>query len=112
MNTIASIEKKILKQFNERLSCLSGNIGNIKFDNLHFLKRVKYLETLYEEIIIKKIWDVIDNIKEYDNIIVLDNSAFEESLEIIFDIMDRVGNMNKPFLEHNINNNLRNKLIL
>jgi hypothetical protein len=111
MNTIASIEKKILKQLNERLSCLSGNIGNIKFDNLLFLKRVKYLETLYEEIIIKKIWDVIDNIKEYDNIIVLDNSAFEESLEIIFDIMDRVGNMNKPLLEHNINNNLRNKFI-
>jgi chorismate mutase len=111
MNTITSIEKKILKQLNERLSCLSGNIGNIKFDNLHFLKRVKYLETLYEEIIIKKIWDVIDNIKEYDNIIVLDNSAFEESLEIIFDIMDRVGNMNKPLLEHNINNNLRNKFI-
>jgi hypothetical protein len=46
--------EKILKQLNERLSCLSGNIGNIKFDNLHFLKRVKYLETLYEEIIIKQ----------------------------------------------------------
>jgi len=26
--------------------------------------------------------------------------------------MDRVGNMNKPFLEHNINNNLRNKHII
>jgi hypothetical protein len=69
------------------------------------------LETLYEEVIIKKIWDVIDNIKDYDNIIVLENSVFEETLQVIFDIMDRVGNMNKPCLEHNINNNLRNKLI-
>jgi hypothetical protein len=112
MNTlINSIEEKILKQLNDRLSCLSGNIGNIKFDNLQFLKRVQFLETLYEEVIIKKIWDVIDNIKEYDNIIVLNNSVFEETLQVIFDIMDRVGNMNKPLLEHNINNNLRNKLI-
>jgi len=112
MNTlINSIEEKILKQLNDRLSCHSGNIGNIKFENLKFLKRVQFLDTLYEEVIIKKIWDVVDNITEYDNIIVLDNSAFEESLEIIFDIMDRVGNMNKPYLEHNINNNLRNKLI-
>jgi hypothetical protein len=112
MNTIIySIEAKILKQLNVKLSYLSGNIGNIKFDNLHFLKRVKFLETLYEDVIIKKIWDVIDNIKDYDNIIVLENSVFEETLQIIFDIMDRVGNMNKPFLEDNINNNLRNKLI-
>ena len=111
MNTIiASIEEKILKQLNDRLSCLSGNIGNIKFDNLQFLKRVKMLETLYEEVIIKKIWDVIDNIKEYNNIIVLENSVFEETLQVIFDIMDRVGNMNKPCLEHNINDNLRNKI--
>jgi hypothetical protein len=112
MNTIISnIEDKILKQLNDKLSCLSGNIGNIKFDNLQFLERVKMLDTLYEEVIIKKIWDVVDNIKEYDNIIVLENSVFEETLQIIFDIMDRVGNMNKPFLEHNINNNLRNKHI-
>ena len=109
MNTIIdSIEDKILKQLNDRLSYLSGNIGNIKFDNLQFLKRVKMLDTLYEEVIIKKIWDVIDSIKEYDNIIVLENSVFEENLQFIFDIMDRVGNMNKPCLEHNINNNLRN----
>jgi hypothetical protein len=112
MNTIiSSIEEKILKQLNDRLSYLSGNIGNIKFDNLQFLKKVKFLETLYEEVIIKKIWDVIDNIKEYDNIIVLEYSVFEESLQVIFDIMDRVGNMNKPYLEDNINNNLRNKFI-
>jgi hypothetical protein len=112
MNTlINNIEEKILKQLNDKLSYLSGNIGNIKFDNLQFLKRVKMLDTLYEEVIIKKIWDVVDNITEYDNIIVLDNSAFEETLQIIFDIMDRVGNMNKPCLEHNINNSLRNKLI-
>jgi hypothetical protein len=112
MNTIDNIEKKILKQLNDRLSYLSGNIGNIRFDNLQFLKRVKMLETLYEEVIIKKIWDVIDNIKDYDNIIVLENYVFEESLHIVFDIMDRVGNMNKPCLEHNINNSLRNKHII
>jgi chorismate mutase len=111
MNTIDNIEKKILKQLNDRLSYLSGNIGNIKFENLQFLKKVKMLDTLYEDVIIKKIWDVIDNIKEYDNIIVLENYVFEESLHIVFDIMDRVGNMNKPFLENNINNNLRNKHI-
>jgi hypothetical protein len=111
MNIISNIEEKILKQLNDRLSCHSGNIGNIKFENLQFLKRVKMLDTLYEDVIIKKIWDVIDNIKEYDNIIVLENYVFEESLHIVFDIMDRVGNMNKPFLEHNINNNLRNKHI-
>lgn len=108
---INSIEEKILKQLNDRLSCLVGKIGNIKFDNLHFLKRVKFLDTLYEEVIIKKIWVVVDNITEYNNIIILENSVFEETLQIIFDIMDRVGNMNKPCLEHNINNNLRNKLI-
>ena len=70
------------------------------------------LDSLYEEVIIKKIWDVVDNITEYDNIIELNNSVFEETLQVIYDIMDRVGNMNKPCLEHNINNNLRNKLIL
>ena len=112
MNIIFNIEEKILKQLNDRLSCHSGNIGNIKFENLQFLKRVKMLDTLYEDVIIKKIWDVIDNIKEYDNIIVLENYVFEESLHIVFDIMDRVGNMNKPFLEDNINNNLRNKHII
>jgi chorismate mutase len=112
MNTlIHNIEEKILKQLNDRLSYHSGNIGNIKFENLHFLKRVKMLDTLYEEVIIQKIWDVVNNITEYDNIIVLNNSVFEETLQIIFDIMDRIGNMNKPCLEHNINNNLRNKLI-
>ena len=109
MNTIiASIEEKILKQLNDRLSCLSGNIGNIKFDNLQFLKRVRFLDTLYKDVIIKKIWDVIDNIRDYDNIIILENSVFEETLQVIFDIMDRVGNMNKPCLENNINDNLRN----
>ena len=112
MNTlINNIEEKILKQLNDKLSYLSGNIGNIKFDNLQFLKRVKMLDTLYEEVIIKKIWDVVDNITDYDNIIVLEKYVFEETLQIIFDIMDRVGNMNKPCLEHNINNSLRNKLI-
>jgi len=112
MNTIANIEKKILKQLNDKLSCLTGNIGNIKFDNLQFLKRVKMLDSLYEEVIIQKIWDVVDNIKEYGNIIVLENSVFEETLQVIFDTMDRVGNMNKPCLEHNINNSLRNNFIL
>jgi chorismate mutase len=112
MNTIDNIEEKILKQLNDRLSSLSSNIGNIKFDNLQFLKRVKMLDTLYEEVIIKKIWDVVNNITEYDNIIVLGKSVFEETLQVIFDIMDRVGNMNKPCLEHNINNSLRNKYII
>jgi len=112
MNTIDNIETKILKQLNDKLNYLSGKIGNIKFDNLQFLKRVKMLDTLYEEVIIKKIWDVVNNITEYDNIIVLENSVFEETLQVIFDIMDRVGNMNKPCLEHNINNSLRNKHII
>ena len=35
MNTIvASIENKILNKLNNKLSCLVGKIGNIKFDNL------------------------------------------------------------------------------
>jgi hypothetical protein len=48
----------------------------------------KILETLYEVVI--------------DNTIVLEISVFEEKLHIIFDIMDRVKNMNKLFFEDNI----------
>jgi hypothetical protein len=48
----------------------------------------KILETLYEVVI--------------DNTIVLKISVFEEILHIIFDIMDRVKNINKLFFEHNI----------
>ena len=111
MNMITSIEEKILKQLNDKLDCLVGKIGNIKFDNLQFLKRVKMLETLYEDIIIEKIWEVVDNIKNYNNINILENYVFEEKLQTIFDIMERTGNMNKPRLEHLINNNLRNIII-
>lgn len=108
MNTIASIEEKILNQLNDKLSYLVGNIGNIKFDNLFFLKRVKMLETLHEDVIIEKIWEVVDNIKDYNNINLLEHYVFEEKLQTIFDIMERTGNMNKPRLEHIINKNLRN----
>ena len=108
---ITSIEEKILKQLNDKLDCLVGKIGNIKFDNLQFLKRVKMLETLHEDIIIEKIWEVVDNIKNYNNINILENYVFEEKLQTIFDIMERTGNMNKPRLEHLINNNLRNIII-
>ena len=111
MNMITSIEEKILKQLNDKLDCLVGKIGNIKFDNLQFLKRVKMLETLHEDIIIEKIWEVVDNIKNYNNINILENYVFEEKLQTIFDIMERTGNMNKPRLEHLINNNLRNIII-
>ena len=111
MNTIASIEDKILKKLNDKLNYLVGKIGNINFDNLQFLKRVKMLETLHEDIIIEKIWDVIDNIKNYNNINLLENYVFEEKLQTIFDIMERTGNMNKPRLEHLINKNLRNLIL-
>ena len=94
MNTISSIEKKNLKQLNDKLDCLVGKIGNIKFDNLQFLKRVKMLETLHEDVIIEKIWEVVDNIKNYNNINILENYVFEEKLQTIFDIMERTGNMN------------------
>jgi len=113
MNTlINNIEEKILKQLNDRLSCLVGNIGNIKFDNLHFLKRVKMLDTLYEDVIIEKIWEVVDNIKNYNSINLLEHYVFEEKLQTIFDIMERIGNMNKPRLEHIINNTLRSIIFM
>jgi hypothetical protein len=64
---ISSIEEKILKQLNDRLSYLSGNIGNIKFDNLQFLKRVKMLDTLYEDVIIKKIQIYVKIIQKSQN---------------------------------------------
>ena len=111
MNTISSIEEKILKQLNDKLNYLVGKIGNIKFDNLQFLKRVKMLETLHEDVIIEKIWEVVDNIKNYNNINILENYVFEEKLQTIFDIMERTGNMNKPRLEHIINKKLRNIII-
>jgi hypothetical protein len=111
MNTISSIEEKILKQLNDKLDCLVGKIGNIKFDNLQFLKRVQFLETLHEDVIIEKIWEVVDNIKNYNNINILENYVFEEKLQTIFDIMERTGNMNKPRLEHIINKKLRNIII-
>jgi hypothetical protein len=112
MNTISSIEEKILNKLNDKLSYLVGNIGNIKFDNLFFLKRVKMLETLHEDVIIEKIWEVVDNIKDYNNINLLENYVFEEKLQTIFDIMERTGNMNKPRLEHIINNTLRNIILM
>lgn len=111
MNTITSIEEKILKHLNDKLDCLVGKIGNIKFDNLQFLKRVKMLETLHEDVIIEKIWEVVDNIKNYNNINILENYVFEEKLQTIFDIMEITGNMNKPRLEHIINKTLRNIII-
>jgi hypothetical protein len=111
MNTISSIEEKILKKLNDKLDCLVGKIGNIKFNNLQFLKRVKMLETLHEDVIIEKIWEVVDNIKNYNNINILENYVFEEKLQTIFDIMERTGNMNKHRLEHIINKNLRNIII-
>lgn len=112
MNTISSIEEKILNQLNDKLSYLVGNIGNIKFDNLFFLKRVKMLETLHEDVIIEKIWEVVDNIKNYNSINLLEHYVFEEKLQTIFDIMERTGNTNKPRLEHIINKTLRNIIFM
>jgi len=113
MNTIiASIEDKILNQLNDKLSCLVGKIGNIKFDNLQFLKRVQFLEKIHEDVIIEKIWEVVDNIKNYNSINLLEHYVFEEKLQTIFDIMERTGNMNKSRLEHKINKKLRNIIII
>lgn len=111
MIMISSIEEKILKKINDKLECLVGKIGNIKFDNLQFLKRVKFLEKLHEDVIIEKIWEVVDNIKNYNSINILEHYVFEEKLQTIFNIMERTGNINKSRLEHIINKTLRNIIL-